>query len=117
MALIFDNFFDATVTGNANSAAFQAAVATVENFLTAELTTFDATGVTLRINWRFAGTDYNGKTFGANTLANNVFLNNVVSNYDDIRAALLARVDSNDANPGNDAAFTGALPAADPAVA
>jgi hypothetical protein len=118
MALIFDNFFDATVTGNANSAAFQAAVTTVENFLSAQLTTFGANSdVTLRINWRFATTDFNNNPFGSNTLANNVFLNNVVTNYNDIRAALLARVDSNDANPGDDAAFTGALPAADPAVA
>jgi VCBS repeat-containing protein len=118
MALIFDNFFDATVTGNANSAAYQAAVLAVENFLSAQLTTFGAgSDVTLRINWRFATTDYNGNAFGPGTLANNVFLNTAVVNYSDIRNALLARVDSNDANPGDDAAFTGALPVADPGVA
>src|SRR5215210_7236734 len=117
MALIFDNFFDATVTGSSSSAAFQAAVTSVENFLTSQLTTFDSADVTLRINWRFATSDYNGNAFGSNTLANNVFLNNVVTNYADIRAALLARVDSNDSNPGDDAAFTGALPAGDPGVA
>ena len=118
MALIFDNFFDLTVTSNANSAAFQAAVNAVETFLSSQLTTFGAgSDVTLRINWRFATTDYNGNAFAANTLANNVFLNNGTSSYTDIRNALLARVDSNDANPGDDAAFTGALPATDPAVA
>ncbi len=118
MALIFDNFFDATVTSNASSAAFQAAVGAVENFLSSELTTFGANSdVTLRINWRFATTDYNGNAFGPNTLANNVFLNNGTFSYTDIRNALLARVDSNDANPGDDAAFTGALPATDPGVA
>ena len=118
MALIFDNFFDSTVTGNANSAAFQAAVTAVENFLSSELTTFGAgSDVTLRINWRFATTDYNGNAFGSNTLANNVFLNNGTFSYTDIRNALLARVDSNDANPGDDAAFTGALPATDPGTA
>src|SRR5262249_41861875 len=59
----------------------------------------------------------NGAAFKAGTLANNVFLNNGNTTYADIRNALLARVDSNDANPGDDAAFTGALPANDPAVA
>ena len=74
MALIFDNFFDSTVTSSANSAAFQAAVNAVENFLTSQLTTFGANSdVTLRINWRFATTDYKGNAFGPNTLANNVF--------------------------------------------
>jgi VCBS repeat-containing protein len=118
MALIFDNFFDSTVTSNANSAAFQAAVNAVENFLTSQLTTFGANSdVTLRINWRFATTDYNGKPFLATTLANNVFLNNGTASYTDIRNALLARVDSNDANPGDDTAFTGALPVTDPGIA
>ena len=118
MALIFDNFFDSTVTSSANSAAFQAAVNAVENFLTSQLTTFGANSdVTLRINWRFATTDYKGNAFGPNTLANNVFLDTDTFSYTDIRNALLARVDSNDANPGDDAAFTGALPATDPGVA
>ena len=118
MALIFDNYFDSTVTSNANSAAFQAAVNAVETFLSSQLTTFGAgSDVTLRINWRFATSDYNGNAFGSNTLANNVFLNNGTFSYTDIRNALLARVDSNDANPGDDAAFTGALPATDPGVA
>jgi hypothetical protein len=118
MALIFDNFYDVTVTSSANSAAFQAAVTAVESFLSAELTTFGANSdVTLRINWRFDTKDYNGNAFAPNTLANNVFLNNAVVSYADIRNALLARVDSNDANPGDDAAFTGALPMSDPGVA
>jgi hypothetical protein len=118
MALIFDNFFDATVTTNANSAAFQAAAVAVENFLSAQLTTIGANSdVTLRINWRFATTDYQGNALPATALANNVFLNNGVATYAQIVAALNARVDSNDANPGDDAAFTGAFPAADPAVA
>ena len=42
------------------------------------------------------------------------FLDTDTFSYTDIRNALLARVDSNDANPGDDAAFTGALPATDP---
>src|SRR5262249_42174155 len=74
--------------------------------------------VTLKINWRFDTKDANGKAFGPNTLANNIFGNNLVEvSYTAIRNALLAHVDSNDSNPGDDAAFTNALPVADPAVA
>jgi hypothetical protein len=118
MALLWENFYQTDVTNNPNSAAFQAAVTAVENFLSSQLTTFGPNSdVTLRINWRFDTTDYNGTAFQPGTLANNVFLNQGTTTYADIRNALLARVDSNDSNPGDDAAFTGALPVNDPAVA
>jgi len=118
MALLFENNFDSTVTSSSSSTAYQNAVTAVETFLSAQLTTFDPTAdVTLKINWRFDTVDANGKAFGPNTLANNIFGSNLVEvSYSDIRNALLAHVDSNDSNPGDDAAFTTALPVADPAV-
>jgi VCBS repeat-containing protein len=117
MALIFSNNFDTTVTTNASSQAYQDTVAAVENFLSAQLTTL-AGDVTLQINWRYDTQDANGKAFAPTTLANNIFGNTLVEvSYADLRNALLARVDSNDSNPGDDAAFTGALPVTDPAVA
>src|SRR5262245_49935922 len=118
MALIFDNFFQSDVTSSAVSQAYEDTVTAVESFLSSQLTTFGANSdVTLRINWRYDTTDYNGNPFAATTLANNVFLNNGTTTYADIRNALIAPVDSNGANPGDDAAFTGALPVNDPAVA
>jgi VCBS repeat-containing protein len=115
MTLKFDNNFDSTVTSSASSAAYMAAVASVENFLTSELTTVGG-DVTLKINWRFDTKDANGNAFSPTTLANNVFGNNLHEHtYAEIRTALLAHVTSNDSNPGDDAAFTGALPGSDPA--
>ena len=114
MTLKFENNFDSTVTSSANSAAYQSAVLGVENFLTSELTTIGG-DVTLKIDWRYDTKDGNGNGFGPNTLANNIFGNNLAEvSYSDIRTALLAHVDSNDSDPGDDAAFTGALPATDP---
>src|SRR6476620_5712626 len=111
MALLFENNFDSTVTSSSSSTAYQNAVTAVETFLSAQLTTFYPTAdVTLKINWRFDTVDANGKAFGPNTLANNIFGSNLVEvSYSDIRNALLAHVDSNDSNPGDDAAFTAAL--------
>src|SRR4051812_35473763 len=100
MALIFDNNFDSTVTSSSSSQAYQDAVAAVENFLSAQLTTFGAGDVTLKINWRFDTVDANGNSFSPTTLANNIFGNNLVEvSYANIRNALLAHVDSNDSNP------------------
>jgi len=114
MTLKFENNFDSTVTSSSNSAAYQAAVLSVENFLTSQLTTVGG-DVTLKINWRYDTKDANGNPFGSNTLANNIFGNNLHEHsYADIRTALLSHVTSNDSNPGDDAAFTGALPASDP---
>src|SRR6478736_3919976 len=115
MSLIFENNFDSTVTSSSSSLAYQNAVVAVETFLSDQLTTIGG-DVTLMINWRFDTQDANGNPFGPNTLANNIFGNTLTEvSYTDIRNALLAHVDSNDSNPGDDAAFTGALPVADPA--
>src|SRR5262249_23162340 len=117
MALFFDNFFQSDVTSSKVSKAYQGTVTAVENFLSSQLTTFGANSdVTMRINWRYDTTDYNGGPLN-DSLASNVFPNIYTASYTDIRNALLARVDSNDANPGDDAAFTGALPATDPGIA
>lgn len=114
MTLSFENNFDSTVTSSSNSAAYQATVLAVENFLTSELTTVGG-DVTLKINWRYDTKDANGNPFSSNTLANNVFGNNLHEHsYSDIRTALLSHVTSNDSNPGDDAAFTAALPTSDP---
>jgi len=116
MALLFENNFDSTVTSSTSSTAYQNAVMAVETFLSDQLTTIGG-DVTLKINWRFDTVDANGNPFGPNTLANNIFGSNLVEvTYADIRNALLAHVDSNDSDPGDDAALTGALPVADPAV-
>lgn len=114
MTLTFDNNFDSTVTTSANSTAYQNAVLAVENFLTSQLTTAGG-DVTLKIDWRYDTKDANGNGFSPNTLANNIFGNNLHEvSYSDLRNALLAHVDSNDSNPGDDAAFTAALPGTDP---
>ena len=114
MTLKFENNFDSTVTSSANSAAYQSAVLAVENFLSAQLTTLGG-DVTLKIDWRYDTKDANGNGFSPNTLANNIFGSNLHEvSYSDLRNALLGHVDSNDSNPGDDAAFTGALPVADP---
>ena len=76
MTLKFENNFDSTVTSSSNSAAYQAAVLSVENFLTSQLTTVGG-DVTLKINWRYDTKDANGNPFGSNTLANNIFGNNL----------------------------------------
>lgn len=114
MTLKFENNFDATVTSSSSSAAYQSAVFSVENFLSSQLTTTGG-DVTLKINWRYDTKDANGNPFSSNTLANNIFGNNLHEHsYTDIRNALLAHVTSNDSNPGDDAAFTSALPTSDP---
>jgi VCBS repeat-containing protein len=111
MALIFENNFESGVTQ-----AYKDTVGLVENFLSSQLTTTGG-DVTLKIDWRYDTKDANGNPFGPNTLANNIFGNNLHEHsYSDIRNALLAHVTSNDSNPGDDAAFTGALPTSDPAV-
>ena len=114
MTLKFENNFNSTVTSSSNSAAYQSAVLGVENFLSSQLTTIGG-DVTLKINWRYDTKDANGNAFSPNTLANNIFGNNLHEvSYSDIRTALLSHVDSNNSDPGDDAAFTGALPATDP---
>ena len=114
MALKFENNFDSTVTSSTNSTAYQNSVLAVENFLSSELTTSGG-DVTLKIDWRYDTKDANGNAFSPNTLANNVFGNNLHAvSYTDLRNALISHVGGNDANPGDDAAFTGALPVADP---
>jgi VCBS repeat-containing protein len=114
MTLKFDNNFDSTVTSSSSSAAYQNAVQQVESFLTSELTTAGG-DVTLKINWRFDIKDANGNGFAPSTLANNVFGSTLHEvSYSDLRAALISHAANNDSDPGDDAAFTAALPTSDP---
>ena len=112
MPITWNNTYTAAITGNATLFAnFQSVVNAVEAFYNQQFSNTVTINVTF--DWQALNVGYVSGPF---TLGSNNYATSTVS-YADIRNALLNHVSTNDSNPGDDAALTGALPATDPGVA